>query len=137
MAASNTGSRGAEEAEVEHRCCVAVGSQDVRGDQVAVPRRGCVGALKSPLQVSFPFLAHLRRLAQLRWTLDTQTDREHGGNGGTNMMWFWIVVVAIAVVALGALIWWSSGRSKPDMINLRASDLRGGFGAYGKDPRKQ
>ena len=52
------------------------------------------------------------------------------------MMWFWIVVAAVAAVGLGVLIWWSSGRAKADMINMRASDLRGGFGGYGKDPRK-
>jgi hypothetical protein len=55
----------------------------------------------------------------------------------TNMMWFWVAVAVAAVVALVALLWWSSGRSKPDMVDLRASDLRDGFGAYGKDPRKQ
>ena len=53
------------------------------------------------------------------------------------MVWFSVLVVVAAVVALGALIWWSSGRSKPDMINMRASDLRDGFGSYGNDPRKQ
>ncbi len=53
------------------------------------------------------------------------------------MMWFWVALVLAAVIALGALIWWSSGRAQPDMIKLRATDLRDGFGAYGKDPRKQ
>ena len=27
--------------------------------------------------------------------------------------------------------------AKPDLIDIRASDLRDGFGAYGRDPRKQ
>ena len=53
------------------------------------------------------------------------------------MVWFWVALVVAAVVALGALIWWSSGRAQPDMIKLRATDLRDSFGAYGKDPRKQ
>ena len=44
------------------------------------------------------------------------------------MMWFWVVVVFAAVVALGALTWWSSGRAKPDMISQRASDLRDAHG---------
>ena len=52
------------------------------------------------------------------------------------MMWFWVVVVVAGVVALGALIWWSSGRAKPD-IKHRADDVTGAFGAYGHDPRKQ
>ena len=29
------------------------------------------------------------------------------------------LVAAVVVVALGALVWWSSGRSKPDDLRLR------------------
>ena len=52
------------------------------------------------------------------------------------MMWIWWIVIAIAVVGLAEVIWWSSGRAKPD-IEHRAGDVSGAFGAYGHDPRKE
>ena len=51
------------------------------------------------------------------------------------MMWVWILVVAIAVVALGVLVWWTSGRAKP--AGDRPTGMTGTYGVFGRTPGKQ
>ena len=40
--------------------------------------------------------------------------------------WMWIPLVVAAAVAVFALVWWSSGRSRPDRVDrhLRSGDER-------------
>jgi FtsZ-interacting cell division protein ZipA len=50
------------------------------------------------------------------------------------LLWFWIIVGVVAVVALLALAWWTSGRSKPEIDNPFYDAGPRESRSYGLDP---